>query len=200
MTRDVSDADRRTVLQGLAATGALAVTGSAAAEEGPEANSHGGDGGGGGGGGSDSVLTTVYRLYKGETQNHFYTTNKSEKEKAVRNLGYRDEGIEWYAFNQQVAGTTPLYRLYFPNDEHENHFYTTSKSERDNAHRNLGYRKEGVEGFLFKESSPVLSPVYRLYRGRDNDHFYTTSKSERDNAHRNLGYKKEGIIGYGLTE
>lgn len=194
MTRDVSNSDRRSVLQGLAATGALALVGGAQAGEDDQVASddHKHPRG-------SSVLTSVYRTYKPGVQDHFYTTNKSEKDNAVRNLGYRDEGVEWWAFNQEVAGTKPLYRLYKGGDN-GNHFYTSSASERDNAHRNLGYKKEGVEGYLFKENAPVLSPVYRLYRGRDNDHFYTTSKSERDNAHRNLGYQKEGIVGYALTE
>jgi len=296
MTRDVSDADRRSVLQGLAATSALALAGNTTAREGPDTDGHSG-----GGGGGSSALTPVYRLYDGANVDHFYTTSQSEQENAVRNLGYRDEGIEWWAFNQQVAGTTPLYRLYVPgsggrqpewidltveavegpfgrrlakievsstdrqitveielladgqstgsttristgpggtstvrigsldpNAENEaritaeddrgnqtvivepvggggsddalpNHFYTTSPSERDNAADNLGYNKEGVEGYLFEEASPVLDPIYRLYQSNGNDHFYTTSRSERDNAANN-GYRKEGIVGYGLTE
>jgi hypothetical protein len=295
MTRDVSDANRRTVLQGLAATGALGLAGNTTARTDPTPTGHDG-------GGSSSVLTPVYRLYDGANVDHFYTTSQSEKENAVRNLGYRDEGIEWWAFNQQVAGTTPLYRLYVPgsggrqpewidltveavegpfggrlakieisavdrqitaeiellangqptgsttristgpggtstiqigsldsnarnevritaeddrgnqavivepvgggggsDDALPNHFYTTSPSERDNAADTLGYTKEGVEGYLFEEASPVLDPIYRLYRSDGNDHFYTTSKSERDNAASN-GYRTEGIVGYGLTE
>jgi len=196
MTRDVSSADRRTVLQGLAATGALALVGNVTAkDEGPETSGHRG----GGGGGGDSGLTPVYRLYKPSVQDHFYTTSESEKNNAVQNLGYRDEGIEWYSPDRQVAGTTPLYRLY-KGGENANHFYTTNADERDNAANNLGYRKEGTEGYLFTSPSPALVPVYRLYRGRDDDHFYTTSKAERDNAATNLGYRKEGIVGYGVTD
>jgi uncharacterized protein DUF5648 len=41
----------------------------------------------------------------------------------------------------------PLYRVYLPASD--DHFYTTSAPERDNAVGNLGYQDQGVTGYVF---------------------------------------------------
>lgn len=46
-----------------------------------------------------------------------------------------------------ACGAVPLYRLY--HSEQNNHFFTTSAPERDNAVNNLGYRFERIAGYVW---------------------------------------------------
>ena len=80
----------------------------------------------------------------------------------------------------------------------EDHFYTTNKSEADNADTNLNYAYEGVNGigyvYISQQSGTVF--LYRLYKPNQDptkmgDHFYTTDQAEADNADINLGYHYE---------
>jgi hypothetical protein len=91
--------------------------------------------------------------------------------------------------------TVPLYRTYSPSAT--DHFYTTSRPERDNAVHRLGYKDEGITGYVYPRLTPGTQPLYRAYKGgASRDHFYTTNKAEMDNAVRHLGYAAEGITGY----
>lgn len=49
--------------------------------------------------------------------------------------------------SQPVCGAKPLYRVF--SEAAQNHFYTTSAPERDNAVNNLGYRDEGIAGYIW---------------------------------------------------
>ncbi len=139
-----------------------------------------------------------YRLFKGATGDHFYTTDKNEADNAVKNFGYAYEGIACYVYSYAANDTTSLYRLYRPSTQH--HFYTTSKAEADNAVQNYGYTLEGVACYVYPTSgeAPPNDSVklYRLYNGKVDDHFYTTNKAEADNAVSKYGYKLEGIACY----
>jgi len=90
--------------------------------------------------------------------------------------------------------TTPFYRSL----GHNEHFYTISKQEWDNASTQFGYKKEGVCCTIL-DSSVVYTgeqavPLFRSFG--HGDHFYTISQQEWDNASTQYGYKKEGIAGY----
>jgi hypothetical protein len=78
---------------------------------------------------------------------HFYTTSVTERDNAVANVGYRDEGVACHVLPAAGAGTTPLLRAFNPTSG--DHFYTTSAAERDNAVAKLGYRDEGVACHVF---------------------------------------------------
>lgn len=41
----------------------------------------------------------VYRLYEPGTNNHFYTTNSAERDSAISNLGYQNEGVAGYVWS-----------------------------------------------------------------------------------------------------
>jgi len=47
-----------------------------------------------------------------------------------------------------LCGAEPLYRLHEPVSD--NHFYTLSTAERDNAINNLGYVSQGVAGYVWR--------------------------------------------------
>ena len=76
------------------------------------------------------------------------------------------------------------------------HFYTTSRPERDNAFAFLGYLEEGVACYVYGTSVPGTTPLLRLYKPSSGDHFYTTSPAEATNAVSKHGYQSEGIACY----
>ncbi|KAF5378108.1 hypothetical protein D9615_007562 [Tricholomella constricta] len=88
----------------------------------------------------------VFFLFNARNDDFFYTTSSSERNNAIRNLGYQNRGTTGFIFIDQRFGGRPLYRLY--NRRRRQHFYTTSQSERSNAKRN-GWNDEGITGYLF---------------------------------------------------
>ncbi len=129
----------------------------------------------------------LYRLYNARANNHFYTSNASERDYAINSLGYRSEGSLGNVSANQVSGSSPLYRLY--SARWNNHFYTTSAAEKDAAIRS-GFRLDGVVGYVADSGN---SAIYRFYNPSNGDHFYTNNESEGRNAN---GYVAEGITGY----
>jgi RHS repeat-associated protein len=104
-------------------------------------------------------MVPLFRLFftNGVKSDHFYTINESEKNDAVSRLGYTYEGVAAFLYPpsyQAVEGTIPLYRLY--NRSKVDHFYTTSKAERDNAVSAYGYVDENIiVGYVMPAESPV---------------------------------------------
>lgn len=78
----------------------------------------------------------VYRLYNPWTNEHLYTTDKSEYNNLVKK-GWNGEGTAWYA---PLEGK-PVYRLY--NKWSGDHHYTTSKSEYEKCEK-AGWKAEDV--------------------------------------------------------
>jgi len=80
-------------------------------------------------------------------------------------------------------------------NDRQDHFYTTSVAERDNAISQLGYVSEGITGYVYPDNRCGSVPLYRSYNAQQLAHFYTISASEWDNAVQ-AGWVKEGIAGY----
>jgi predicted patatin/cPLA2 family phospholipase len=76
------------------------------------------------------------------------------------------------------------------------HFYTTSVVERDNAVGTLGYQSEGIACYVYGTRATGTTELYRLLNQTNGDHFYTTSTTERDTAIAGFGYQSEGTAGY----
>ncbi len=89
-----------------------------------------------------------------------------------------------------------MFRLY--NKWTGEHFYTSSKSERDNIVKE-GWTYEQIEWYAPTQLKTV--PVYRLYNPyvAGGDHHYTTSADERDYDIK-AGWKDEGIAWYSVPE
>jgi hypothetical protein len=83
----------------------------------------------------------VYRLLAHDK--HFYTTNVAERDIAVKQYGYIDEGVAFYV--SSTTTTSPVYRLQGGNDEY---FFTASSPEKDAAVNKYGYKYEGVGFYL----------------------------------------------------
>jgi Repeat of unknown function (DUF5648) len=139
----------------------------------------------------------LYRLFNPGNGDHFYTADATERDNAANN-GYQLEGVAGYLFDSQVSGTVPLYRLL--NLGNGDHFYTADATESDNAANN-GYQLEGVAGYLFDSpqviqtsvNTPTTTELYRLLNPTTDDHLYTISGVERNNAITQAGYRYEGV-------
>ncbi len=79
----------------------------------------------------------VYRLYNPYAGEHHYTISAGERDMLV-SVGWSDEGVGWF-----TGGSSPLYRLYNPNEYANNHHYSTSTVERDHL-LSIGWQDEGI--------------------------------------------------------
>jgi hypothetical protein len=102
------------------------------------------------------------------TGSHLYTMSISERDTAVNTLGYVGTGITGYCYAAPVQGQNlvKLYRAYAKATD--DHFYTTNKTEHDQAIQTLGYTDEGVTGYVMLTTASPAPPagwtkLYRLY-------------------------------------
>jgi hypothetical protein len=132
----------------------------------------------------------MYRVYNGNSGEHFYTSSTSERDSLIR-LGWSDEGIGWYA----PSTGSPVYRLYNANGGE--HHYTLSASERDRLVA-VGWKYEGI-GWYSASSNTV--PVYRSYNVNafNCNHNFTTSVDEK-NQLTAAGWRDEGIAWYAAAK
>jgi hypothetical protein len=61
---------------------------------------------------------------------------------------------------------------------------------------NVGYRQEGLLGYIYPYSETGTVPLYRMYSPYALDHFYTTDYNEYMTGAVNVGYRQEGLLGY----
>jgi len=88
-----------------------------------------------------SSLVAFYRCLLANGK-HFYTKSSTCEGSA----GSKMESVLGYIANGAVCGSVPLYRTSHSNGEH---FYTTSLAEKNNAVANLGYKDEGIAGYVW---------------------------------------------------
>lgn len=137
----------------------------------------------------------MYRLNHPQQQTHFYTSYIDERDAALNEEGYLGEGIAFWTLASpgSTDGMADLYRAYNPTTD--DHLYTISKSEIDNA---PSYKYEGVACAVYLTKIGGSSLLYRL-RSPLGHHFYTASQAERDQLVEQLpgpGYVDEGFTGY----
>ena len=132
----------------------------------------------------------MHRLYNPNSWEHFYTGNTAEKDALVK-LGWKYEGVGWKA---PETSSTPVYRLYNPNNGGDHH-YTKNKKEYD-ALIKAGWTGEDIRWYSDDEETV---PVYREYNpgAAIRNHNYTANKKEHD-ALVGWGWKDEGIGWYGV--
>ncbi|KAB5605529.1 hypothetical protein [Bifidobacterium jacchi] len=149
------------------------------------------------GGPSFKDLVAMYRLYNRNSGEHFYTSNKAERD-MLRKAGWKYEGIGWNAPSKSTpkgyAIIEPVYRLY--NRNAGDHHYTMNSAERDMLVAK-GWKYEGIGWYSSNRS--CMWPLYRQYnrRARRGSHNYTLNKAENDMLVAK-GWKYEGIAWYGL--
>jgi len=99
-------------------------------------------------------LVPVYRYWKDEHHDHFYTANTGEigatNVGQVGHHGYKCEGVLGYVSPTEFYGSIPIYRYW--NDQHHDHFYTSNAGEIGTTHvghaGNHGFKCEGILGYV----------------------------------------------------
>lgn len=114
-----------------------------------------------------------------EKKVHFYSQSR-----IFPNLNLKYQGIEFYAFKEEISGSIPVYR--FVHDETMTNFYTVnSVAERR-------YKKEEISFYAFDKKIDRTIPIYRFYNTINKGHFYARNKKPEKN------YKAQGIEFYAI--
>jgi hypothetical protein len=108
---------------------------------------------------------------------HFYTTDPREATVAIQN-GRVLEGIACYVLPVTSDPQPPevgVIRLY--KGSIDDHFYTSSQSEADQAVERFGYTIELVAFDAFDPSNPPAgtAQLHRFFNPQSGEHFYTTN-------------------------
>ncbi len=104
-------------------------------------------------------LAPFYRLFKGASADHFYTTSEAEKNNAVTSLGFVLEGA-YQVFAKEEPFTKPIHRWYNPtNGDHHFTFAagpgcvgkssTAAECGGEKVNEGGWTNYEGVAGYLF---------------------------------------------------
>ena len=146
------------------------------------------------------TLTPVYRFYSPRTKGHFFTMNEAEKNNLIATASHiwNFEGIAYYAYQTQLAGTVPLYRFYSPRTR--GHFYTKSEAEKNSliATASHIWNFEGISYFVAASRLAGTTPIYRFWAPGAKHHFYTRNEAEKNNliARYSNIWNYEGIAFY----
>lgn len=150
----------------------------------------------------------MYRAYNPVADFHFFTTRKAEFDNAVAH-GYRDEttGRPGYSvLSAQGTGSVPLYRLY--NLQRGFHYYTADPTERQiliglvpitsESFGKIGWRDEGIEGYVFNAPQSPATSIYRLYNLDSGTHLFTESAAVKDAILQQFpnSWREETQLGY----
>ncbi len=115
---------------------------------------------------------------------------------------YAPVTIERISFLSEPYVPLTLYRFFNP--QNRSHFFTSSKTERDqilNRYSQNEWRYEGAAYKTVARGGGNANPVYRFYSPRNRSHFYTAFASERDHIRRTYpesDWRYEGIAFYVL--
>lgn len=122
----------------------------------------------------------MYQAYSSSLQDFFYMTSAAERDQAVVQYGYVDNGVAFYVDDGSTPGVVPYYR-FWKGDPQYDHFYTSDSNEVGIV-QSYGWVYEGVQGYVFNYGAAGTVPVYRLsyYNGANGDlmHYYTQSYSQ----------------------
>ncbi|MBW2147563.1 MAG: hypothetical protein JRI22_11135 [Deltaproteobacteria bacterium] len=148
--------------------------------------------------GADEItFVPVYRFWSPVFFSHFYTISEAEKDAVMANPDWVNEGVAFYAYSVQTAGTLPVYRFWSP--VYFSHFYTISEAEKDIVLLNPDWIFEGVAYYAYPTNSvPGTLPVYRFWSPVYFSHFYTISEAEKDIVLLNPDWIFEGVAFYAI--
>lgn len=134
------------------------------------------------------VYANVYRLYNPNSGEHFFTVNKEESD-WLTSLGWKYEGIAWYAPGKKEK---PVYRVYNPNAG--DHHYTLDAAEKDWL-VSLGWKDEGIAFYSPEQGGTAINRVYNP-NAVAGSHFFTQNTGEY-NYLDSIGWTAEGTAFYG---
>ena len=138
----------------------------------------------------------MYRLYNKWTGEHYYTSDRPEKEYLV-GIGWTDEGYGWYA---AANAGVPVFRLYNSWAPGGDHHYTMDVVEYQNL-VNAGWTGEGIGWLSVPPDIEGRWSVYREYNPYEfaHNHNYTTDYLEHEHLI-SLGWRDEGVGWYGYPQ
>jgi len=146
---------------------------------------------------SDGDVAAVAELYPNAfATRHLYTSSLIDLANAVRDRGYRNDGITFFALPVAMPGTVPLLRLTHPESSD---FYTTSQDEAQERVTSGGYAFGNVAGYLSSFPSAGLVPLYRLDHKEQRDQLLTTSVAETLQAIQQHSYEGKDVTAYVST-
>ena len=125
---------------------------------------------------------------------HMYTSLILELVRAIRDQGYRSEGVGFYGWVSPVPGAVPLFRLLDPQGQQ---LYTTKTDDAYTA-ISKGFALDGVPCYVSTTAAYGLTPLLRLSNDAQKDALFTTSLLEAQQAIAH-GYTGEGVVGHVLT-
>ena len=143
-------------------------------------------------------LVIRYRLYSPGTFEHLYTTDFNEYSVLPACCAWQAEGAIYKVFNGPASfggvPGVPYYRLYNPFSFQ--HHWTTDANE-NNVLPTVGWRQEGIDGYILPSAVSGAIPLYRLYLNAQGGlHLWTTDANERNVLVATAGWVDEGIAGY----
>jgi hypothetical protein len=145
---------------------------------------------------SNSDVAAVAELYPHALGgHHLYTSSIVEVANAVRDQGYRNDGVAFYGSAAPLPGLVPLFRLSHPEGKH---LYTTSSIEANAALLKQGYAFDSVCCYVSAAPALGLAPLYRLDSSARKDQLLTTSASEAQQAVAHSDYVGNGLAGHVL--
>ncbi len=136
----------------------------------------------------------LYRLYNTLSGEHFFTTNKEERNQLLTSATWKEEGLGWTVPESSDA---PIYCVLNPNTN--DHHYTMDQNEYDTL-LSLGWIGEGPRFYSATDQEQELVPLYRLYNPNHKgtgSHHYTADENEK-NTLVSQGWNDEGIAWHGL--
>ena len=95
----------------------------------------------------------IYRFLHNKHKEHYYTQKSNPKG------DWKSQGIEFYAYPNQVYGTIPIYQ--FLHKKHKDHFYTRNPKPKGN------WKHQGIEFYALPSKNQKLSKYYGIYHGSD---------------------------------
>ena len=128
--------------------------------------------------------TPIYRLVNHER--HIFTSSVSVRDDFLKNKGYRDEGIGFYALSTPDENTTPVFGL-----QRDETFFITSAGKEAESYTYNKFYNFGI-AFYTEKLPDNNTPVYRISNSR-HSRIYTTSQVEKQIAIRHYGYQDEGV-------
>jgi len=142
---------------------------------------------------NEPSMPQVVSMYNPRSYDHFYTSYRCEANTVGYGLRYNYEGAVFNTSDPNLAGATPVYRLY--NSWSQDHMWTPDTGEANYLQRH-GYQLEGVAFYMAPNGAPGTSPVYRLYNPRTYQHVWTTSLSTANYIASQAGFRMEGVAFY----